>query len=65
MVLSVICSSQDVIVAVTLLTTVAFRIVNNETLTLSAAQSAVLCGQLQNCDLRGSGVKACGACLVR
>ncbi|KAI9441516.1 hypothetical protein H4582DRAFT_1933213 [Lactarius indigo] len=40
-------------------------IVNNEPLTLSAAQSAALCGgQLQNCDLRGSGVQACGACLV-
>ncbi|KAF8271044.1 hypothetical protein EI94DRAFT_630510 [Lactarius quietus] len=40
-------------------------IVSNETLTLSAAQSAALCGgKLQNCDLRGSGVQACGACLV-
>jgi len=40
-------------------------IVNNESLALSASQSAVLCGgRLQNCDLRGSGVQACGACLV-
>ncbi|KAI0279087.1 hypothetical protein BGY98DRAFT_970440 [Russula aff. rugulosa BPL654] len=40
-------------------------IVNNELLTLSAAQSAALCSrQLQNCDLRGTGIKACGACLV-
>ncbi|KAH9047327.1 hypothetical protein EDB84DRAFT_1462383 [Lactarius hengduanensis] len=42
-----------------------FLVVNHEPLTLSAAQSAALCGgQLQNCDLRGSGVQACGACLV-
>ncbi|KAH9963025.1 hypothetical protein BJV74DRAFT_871185 [Russula compacta] len=35
--------------------------VNNEPLTLSA----VLCGRpLQNCDLRGTGIRACGACLV-
>ncbi|KAH9006287.1 hypothetical protein EDB86DRAFT_2872920 [Lactarius hatsudake] len=40
-------------------------VVNHEPLTLSAAQSAALCGgQLQSCDLRGSGVQACGACLV-
>ncbi|KAF8504616.1 hypothetical protein F5888DRAFT_1657170 [Russula emetica] len=40
-------------------------IVNNEPLTLSAAQSAALCSrQLQDCDLRGTGIKACGACLV-
>ncbi|KAI9511457.1 hypothetical protein F5148DRAFT_1170625 [Russula earlei] len=40
-------------------------IVNNEPLTLSATQSAALCSkQLQNCDLRGSGSQACGACLV-
>lgn len=41
------------------------RTVNNEQLTLSAAQSAALCsGQLKDCDLRGSGIRACGACLV-
>ncbi|KAH9072782.1 hypothetical protein EDB83DRAFT_2359042 [Lactarius deliciosus] len=40
-------------------------VVNHEPLTLSAAQSAALCGgQLRSCDLRGSGVQACGACLV-
>ncbi|KAH9965412.1 hypothetical protein BC827DRAFT_1184525 [Russula dissimulans] len=43
-----------------------FLIVNNETLTLSKSQTAALCGgrQLQSCDLRGSGIQACGACLV-
>ncbi|KAH9177484.1 hypothetical protein EDB89DRAFT_1932784 [Lactarius sanguifluus] len=40
-------------------------IVNHEPLTLSTAQSAALCGgQLRSCDLRGSGIQACGACLV-
>ncbi|KAI0262235.1 hypothetical protein BC834DRAFT_959004 [Gloeopeniophorella convolvens] len=40
-------------------------VVNNEALTLSAAQSTALCsGQLQTCDLRGSGIQACGTCLV-
>jgi len=36
-------------------------IVNNEPLVLSKA----LCSrQLQTCDLRGTGIEACGACLV-
>ncbi|KAI0250086.1 hypothetical protein BJV78DRAFT_1283544 [Lactifluus subvellereus] len=40
-------------------------LVVNEPLTLSAAQSTALCGgQLRTCDLRGSGIQACGACLV-
>jgi len=39
--------------------------VNNEPLTLSKAQTAALCSnrQLQTCDLRGSGIQGCGACL--
>jgi hypothetical protein len=32
---------------------------------LSAVQRTALCGgQLQTCDLRGSGIQACGTCLV-
>ena len=42
-----------------------YSIVNNEPLELSAVQRTALCGgQLQTCDLRGSGIQACGTCLV-
>ena len=47
------------------LTVLYSRVVNDEPLTLNAAQSAALCSrQLQGCDLRGTGIKTCGACLV-
>ncbi|KAH9975565.1 hypothetical protein BGW80DRAFT_1297897 [Lactifluus volemus] len=40
-------------------------VVNSESLTMSAAQKTALCGgQLRTCDLRTTGIHACGACLV-
>ncbi|TFY81364.1 hypothetical protein EWM64_g2648 [Hericium alpestre] len=40
-------------------------VVNNETLSLSADQQNTICnGKLQTCDLRGTGIQACGSCLV-